>query len=135
MLKPLTDMGSELDKITAAYEKNIPAQQKLTTEYENVQATLQRLLDLKGQEVALTPEYTAALDATQARLAQIREEMDGTAKSSTKLNREMTNLSKTTKDLIGDLKKSTEDCSETSKKLNVTLEHVFLNKSKNYKLQ
>ena len=120
MLKPLTDMGSELDKITAAYEKNIPQQQKLTTEYENVQDTLQRLLDLKGQEVALTPEYTAALDATKARLAQIREEMDGTAKSSTKLNREMANLSKTTKDLIGDLKQSTEDMRFEFESLNMT---------------
>ena len=119
MLKPLTEMGAQLAIITKAYEKNIPQQEKMTSEYESVQATLTELLAIKDEEIRQTPEYEAALKVTQDRLAQLRLELDGTTKSTKDASREMKKLTETTADMITSLKDSTSDMQFDFDKLNM----------------
>ena len=119
MLKPLTEMSGQLDAITTAYERNIPKSEKLRTEYDNARTTLEKLLAMRDTEIAQTPEYATALETVQQRLAQLKVEMDGTAKSTDAAAKAMTRLTDSTTDVIDNLKKSTEDMKFDLEKLNM----------------
>ncbi len=120
MLKPLTEMGAQLDTITKAYERNIPKSEKLRTEYESAQETLKKLLAMRDSEIAQTPEYETALKTVQDRLAQLKTEMDGTAKSTDAAAKAMSRLTDSTTNVIDNLQKSTADMQFDLDKLNMT---------------
>ncbi len=109
MLAPLTAMQGSLEAINKSYEKSIPKSEKLRTEYESVTATLEQLLAMRGQEIAQTPEYEHALKVTQERLAQLKGEMDGTAKATKDAARAMTVLTDKTTDMIESFKDKTQE--------------------------
>lgn len=119
MLRPLTDMGVQLDAITKAYEKNIPQNQKLQTEYESVTETLNKLLAMRDEEIAQTPEYEQALKVTQERLAQLKGELDGTAKSADAASRSMKRLVEGTAKTIEGFKDKTQEMQFEFDKLNM----------------
>ena len=120
LMKPLTALSSELDKISAAYEKNIPKSEKIRSEYDQTQATLEKLLAMRDNEIAQTPEYETALKTVQERLAQLKGELDGTAKNTNAAATAMSRLTEKTADVISNLKKSTSDMQFNLDKLNMT---------------
>lgn len=119
ILEPLSAMNTELDAINQAYQKNIPKSQKLRTEYDKTKETLDKLLALRKEEVAKTPEYQQALDVTKNRLAQLKGELDGTAKSTKEASKEMTRLTENTERVIDSLKDKTSEMQFEFDKLNM----------------
>lgn len=119
LMKPLTALSGELGKISAAYEKNIPKSEKIRSEYDQTQDTLEKLLAMRGDEIAQTPEYERALKTVQERLAQLKGEMDGTKKSTDEAAKAMKSLTDSTTAMIDNLSDVTNEMQFELEKLNM----------------